>query len=138
MGEAQCKRSVPLGSMPCSGPCHPGAWHVGARACPSQRAAYLVLLAAPLEAKWQASLVTWCVCLVTAWLSNGVDYGPVLQIAHGRPLPQIGDGCQIIPDGTVFLASQVPRSLDSRYYGAVRLNDCTAVAFSSCDVEVNL
>jgi len=60
---------------------------------------------------------------------NGVSYGPVLREAHGRPLLHIGDGCQILPEGALFLASPMVRSLDSRYYGAVRMTDIAGVAF---------
>ncbi len=60
---------------------------------------------------------------------NDADFGPVLREAHGQPLPHIDAGCQVIPESTVFLASPVVRSLDSRYYGAVGMTDITAVAF---------
>ena len=58
---------------------------------------------------------------------NGADFGPVLQTAHGRPLPQL-QGCLVVQAGEVFLASPVVHSLDSRYFGGVSVTDLTAVA----------
>ena len=58
---------------------------------------------------------------------NGADFGPVLQTAHGRPLPQL-QGCLVVQAGDVFLASPVVHSLDSRYFGGVSVTDLTAVA----------
>jgi type IV secretory pathway protease TraF len=55
------------------------------------------------------------------------DFGPVLATAHGRPLPHM-TGCLTVPTDSVFLASPVSRSLDSRYFLPVRLADLTAVA----------
>jgi len=62
------------------------------------------------------------------WVA-GVSYGPVLTASHGHPLPHIDDGCQVVPEGSLFLASPMVRSLDSRYYGAVSVIDIAAVAF---------
>ena len=68
------------------------------------------------------------VCVRAAALTiNGVDYGPVLHEAAGKPLPW-HPGCHLIPDGAVFLASQAPRSLDSRYFGPVPVTSLTATA----------
>ena len=47
--------------------------------------------------------------------------------AEGKPLPYL-DGCQMVPQGTVFLASQAPKSLDSRYFNAVPLTAIAATA----------
>ena len=58
---------------------------------------------------------------------NGADFGPVLQTAHGRPLPQL-QGCLVVQASEVFLASPVVHSLDSRYFGGVSVTDLTAVA----------
>ena len=60
---------------------------------------------------------------------NDADFGPVLTASHGHPLPHIDDGCQVVPEGSLFLASPMVRSLDSRYYGAVSVIDIAAVAF---------
>jgi len=57
----------------------------------------------------------------------GVDYGPVYHEAHGTPLPHIA-GCQQVPEGQVFLASQVPKSLDGRYFGMTPVATLTARA----------
>jgi len=54
-------------------------------------------------------------------------YGPVYGAAHSKPLPQL-EGCQVVPEGAVFLASPAPRSLDGRYWGMTRVSDLTAQA----------
>ena len=59
---------------------------------------------------------------------NGASYGAVLTAAHGRPLPHLAPGCQVVPAGSIFLASPVARSLDSRYFGVVPLARLRAVA----------
>ena len=41
---------------------------------------------------------------------HAVDYGPVYLDTHGRPLPHLDSGCQTVPAGMVFLASQAPKS----------------------------
>jgi len=38
------------------------------------------------------------------------------------------DGCSVVQEGEVFLASPVVGSLDSRYYSFVRITDLTAQA----------
>ncbi len=58
---------------------------------------------------------------------NGADFGPVLQTAHGRPLPQL-QGCLVVQAGEVFLASPIAHSLDSRYFGPVPLAAIRSVA----------
>ena len=54
------------------------------------------------------------------WI-RGIDYGPVYDGWQGQPLPvAINDGCCLaVPPGYTFLASAVPRSYDSRYYGLI-------------------
>jgi len=75
-----------------------------------------------------AGLAGDCVCHQDHILYvNGADFGPVLQTAHGRPLPQL-QGCLVVQAGEVFLASSVVHSLDSRYFGGVSVTDLTAVA----------
>lgn len=59
---------------------------------------------------------------------NGEDYGAVRRTAHGTPLPHIQAGCTAVQDGEVFLASPIRGSLDSRYFGPVRIADLTAHA----------
>ena len=49
------------------------------------------------------------------WVA-GVAYGPVYAAVAGKRLPRLA-GCQVIPEGAVFLASTAPRSLDGRYWG---------------------
>src|SRR5713101_5407411 len=59
---------------------------------------------------------------------NGVAYGPMLRTAHGTHLPHMLQGCCVVQDGEVFLASHVGNSLDSRYFSWVRICDLTAKA----------
>ena len=59
---------------------------------------------------------------------NGADFGPVYQAAHGQPLSQIAEGCLVVQEGDVFLASPAPKSLDGRYMGPVRVSTLTARA----------
>lgn len=58
---------------------------------------------------------------------NGTDYGSVEQQAAGKALPRIR-GCFVVPQDEVFLASQTPRSVDSRYFGTVQIVRLTGVA----------
>ena len=59
---------------------------------------------------------------------NGEDYGPILRTAHGTHLPHMLQGCFVVQEGEVFLASHVGHSLDSRYFSCVRIGDLTAHA----------
>ena len=59
---------------------------------------------------------------------NGVAYGPMLRTAHGTHLPHMLQGCCVVQDGEVFLASHVGNSLDSRYFSCVRIGELTAHA----------
>jgi conjugative transfer signal peptidase TraF len=59
---------------------------------------------------------------------NSVDFGPVYPEAHGKPLPQMGTGCFVVPEAYIFLASPAPKSLDSRYCGLVAVASLTARA----------
>ena len=67
-----------------------------------------------------------CVQERTLWVA-GVSYGPVYAAAQGKVLPQLA-GCQVVPEGAVFLASQEPRSLDGRYWGMTPVVTLTARA----------
>jgi type IV secretory pathway protease TraF len=67
-----------------------------------------------------------CVREEGLWV-EGLWYGPVLHEAAGQPLPHL-QGCLTVPDGAVFLASQVPHSLDGRYFGMTPVVDITARA----------
>ena len=58
---------------------------------------------------------------------HGEAYGPIYTEADGKPLPHL-DGCQVVPEGTVFLASTQPKSLDGRYFGVTPIADLTARA----------
>jgi conjugative transfer signal peptidase TraF len=62
------------------------------------------------------------------WI-DGVLVGLVWRAADGKPWPQVTPGCGVVPEGKVFLASQAPNSLDSRYFGAVPITTLTAQAF---------
>ena len=59
---------------------------------------------------------------------HGTAYGPLVLEAHGIPLPHIDTGCQVVPDGMVFLASQAPKSLDGRYFGLTPVGRLSAQA----------
>jgi len=67
-----------------------------------------------------------CVRASGLWIA-GQWYGDVYGEADGKRLPHL-DGCQVVPDGSVFLASTQPRSLDGRYFGMTPLTDLTARA----------
>jgi type IV secretory pathway protease TraF len=59
----------------------------------------------------------------------GYPYGPILhETSTGQPLPALGEGCFCVLPGTVFVATDHVRSLDSRYFGAVPLAAVTALA----------
>src|SRR5262249_57864726 len=58
---------------------------------------------------------------------QGQAYGPIYTEAAGKPLPHL-DGCQVVPEGTVFLASTQPKSLDGRYFGMTPITTLTAQA----------
>jgi type IV secretory pathway protease TraF len=70
-----------------------------------------------------------CVQQHRLWVRDR-DQGPVYEVWQGQLLPQMatGDGCTLVPDGSVFLASPVDGSLDSRYFGLVPIADLSAVA----------
>lgn len=99
----------------------------------------LVILPAPTSVQdWHSAWVpllkpvaaiagdTVCNIEETLWIGTR-SYGRVWEQAHGRPLPHL-EGCLTIPDGEVFLASNVPYSLDSRYAGAIPIRVLTAGA----------
>ena len=68
------------------------------------------------------------VCSVAgALVVQGAAYGPIYTEVGGKALPHL-DGCLVVPEGTVFLASQTPRSLDSRYFGPVPTAQLRATA----------
>ena len=67
-----------------------------------------------------------CVQEGTLWVA-GTSYGPVYAEADGKPLPHL-EGCQVVPEGAVLLASAVPKSLDGRYFGLTRIAEVTARA----------
>jgi type IV secretory pathway protease TraF len=60
------------------------------------------------------------------WIADEA-YGPIYREAEGKPLPHL-EGCQVVPEGAVFLASKEPRSLDGRYFGVTWVHDLTAQA----------
>jgi type IV secretory pathway protease TraF len=59
---------------------------------------------------------------------HGVDFGPIYREAHGHALPQIAEGCFVVPEAHVFLASLTPKSLDARYFGPTPVQALTAQA----------
>jgi conjugative transfer signal peptidase TraF len=68
------------------------------------------------------------VCVDDNGLRIGAEsYGRVYTEAGGYPLPHI-TGCLTVGAGEVFVASKGYRSLDSRYFGSVRVQDLTAWA----------
>jgi conjugative transfer signal peptidase TraF len=67
-----------------------------------------------------------CVQERTLWVA-GTSYGPVYAAAQGKVLPHL-EGCQVVPEGAVFLASQEPRSLDGRYWGMTPIATLTTRA----------
>jgi type IV secretory pathway protease TraF len=58
------------------------------------------------------------------------DYGLIYDSWNGATLPHAfdRDGCAVVAPETVFLASDVNRSLDSRYFGPVAIVHLTARA----------
>jgi len=70
---------------------------------------------------------TVCATEERLWI-NGENYGPVLRTAYGRHLPHMPEGCFVVQEGEVFLASPVMHSLDSRYFSFVRISALTAQA----------
>jgi conjugative transfer signal peptidase TraF len=70
---------------------------------------------------------TVCVWAQT-FLVNGRSFGPVLtESSDGRPVPRL-DGCFTVAPDAVIVASDTPRSLDSRYFGAVPIAQLEGVA----------
>ena len=69
-----------------------------------------------------------CVEAETLWIL-GRNYGRVYTQANGQPLPHLQEGCYVVAEGQVFLASQAAKSLDSRYFGPVAIADLMAEAF---------
>jgi type IV secretory pathway protease TraF len=58
---------------------------------------------------------------------GGEAYGWVYIEAGGSRLPHI-TGCLTVGEGEVFVASKTSRSLDSRYFGPVKIADLVASA----------
>ena len=99
----------------------------------------LVILSAPASMRpWWRSLASLLkpvaavageeVCGVEgALFIHGEAYGPIYTEAEGKPLPQL-DGCHVVPEEAVFLASTQPKSLDGRYFGMTPMADLTAQA----------
>jgi type IV secretory pathway protease TraF len=67
-----------------------------------------------------------CVHQGELWVA-GQGYGPIYLEAEGKPLPQF-DGCHVVPEGAVLLASTQPKSLDGRYFGMTPMAELTAQA----------
>jgi type IV secretory pathway protease TraF len=61
------------------------------------------------------------------WI-QGQAYGPVYDEAHDMALPHL-TGCHTVAEGEVFLASDAPKSLDSRYFSSVPVSRLTNQAF---------
>jgi type IV secretory pathway protease TraF len=70
------------------------------------------------------------VCRIGSRLTNrGHWYGDIHDEFHGHPLPSAlqDHTCLTVGPDQVFLASEAPRSLDSRYFGPVALAQIRAV-----------
>src|SRR5215475_7384434 len=65
----------------------------------------------------------WVCRVRDALVIHGEDYGPIYETWRGNPLPSAiaVDTCLVVPPGYVFLATDAPQSLDSRYYGPVAI-----------------
>jgi type IV secretory pathway protease TraF len=72
----------------------------------------------------------WVCRVGQALVIHGEIYGPVYDAWRGAPLPTAiaADTCALVPPEHVFLATAVPRSLDSRYYDPVAITQMTAIA----------
>jgi type IV secretory pathway protease TraF len=72
----------------------------------------------------------WVCRMGHALVIHGEEYGPVYDAWQGEPLPSAvpADTCAMVPPGQVFLATPAPRSLDSRYYGPVAMEQISAIA----------
>jgi type IV secretory pathway protease TraF len=79
-------------------------------------------VAGDVVCRWGITLWVWSVPG-----AEPVSYGLVWNTAHGHPLPR-WEGCLVVQEGEVFLASTVEHSLDSRYFGPVALSSIHAVA----------
>jgi type IV secretory pathway protease TraF len=66
-----------------------------------------------------------CVTTDELWV-RGVSYGPVYQTHRGKSLPVFW-GCHALEHGTIFVASQEEKSLDSRYIGPVQADTARRV-----------
>jgi type IV secretory pathway protease TraF len=109
------------------------------RLAPPLQRGTLVVLSAPASMRpWWHSFASFLkpvaavagdeVCGVEgALFIHGEAYGPIYTEADGKPLPHL-DGCQVVPQGAVFLASTQPKSLDGRYFGVTPIADLTARA----------
>jgi conjugative transfer signal peptidase TraF len=60
-----------------------------------------------------------CITVQTLWV-RGVDYGPIVE-----GFSPAFEGCVTIEPGEVFLASDVPRSFDSRYFDSIPIDRLT-------------
>src|SRR5712691_2795765 len=68
------------------------------------------------------------VCVKDEGLTIGDEnYGRVYDEAGGYPLPHM-EGCLTVGEGHIFVASKAYRSLDSRYFSAVRVESLIAIA----------
>jgi len=72
----------------------------------------------------------WVCRVRDALVIHGEDYGPIYETWRGNPLPSAiaVDTCLVVPPGYVFLATDAPQSLDSRYYGPVAIRQISAIA----------
>jgi conjugative transfer signal peptidase TraF len=115
-----------------------GVYRLAAVSTPLARGT-LVVLPVPVavrswHSRWQpllkpiAAIAGDAVCVQqgSLWV-EGQWYGPVYDEAGGQVLPRL-DGCHLVPEGAVFLASPRPRSLDGRYFGMTRIAALTARA----------
>jgi type IV secretory pathway protease TraF len=69
----------------------------------------------------------WVCRLGGTLMIHNEDYGPIYEESGGHRIPHL-DGCLQVPDDHVFLASKADRSLDSRYFGPVAIEQLLAIA----------
>ena len=123
-----------------------GVYHLVAAAPPLARGTLVVLPVPASVQPWHSPWVPLlkpvagvagdvvCVWGHALWVwgqtagAEPTGYGMVWLVHEGKALPQI-EGCLLVQEGTVFLASAAPNSLDSRYLSAVPISTLTAQAF---------
>jgi type IV secretory pathway protease TraF len=115
-----------------------GIYRLHAVAPPLTRGMLVVLPVPASVRRWHATWTPFLkpvaavageeVCVEDGGLVVGTEpYGRVYTEAGGERLPHL-TGCLTIGEGEVFVASKNYRSLDSRYFGPVKIADLSAWA----------